>query len=43
MNCSPLLAISVVFKKFNRLRFLHIDTVIAREGDYFERGIDILH
>ena len=28
--------------KENRLRFLHIDTVIAREGDYFESGIDIL-
>ena len=31
-----------VFAKENRLRFLHTDTVIAREGDYFERGIDIL-
>ena len=30
------------FAKENHLRFLHIDTVIAREGDYFERGIDIL-
>ena len=26
------------FAKENRLRFLHIDTVIAREGDFFERG-----
>ena len=24
------------------LRFLHIDTVLARAGDYFERGIDII-
>ncbi len=30
------------FAKENCLYFLHIDTVIAREGDYFERGIDIL-
>ena len=30
------------FARENHLRFLHIDTVIAREGDYFERGIDIL-
>ena len=30
------------FAKENHLRFLHTDTVIAREGDYFERGIDIL-
>lgn len=30
------------FAKENHLRFLHIDTVIAREGDYFERRIVIL-
>ena len=30
------------FAKENCLRFLHTDTVIAREGDYFEGGIDIL-
>ena len=30
------------FAKKNRLRFLHADTEIAREGNYFERGIDIL-
>lgn len=31
-----------VFAIENHLRFLHLDTVIAREGSYFERGIDIL-
>ena len=30
------------FAKENRLYFLHTDTVIAREGDYYEREIDIL-
>ena len=30
------------FARENHLCFLHIDTVIARDGDYFERGIDIL-
>ena len=30
------------FAKEYRLRFLHADTVLARSGDYFERGIDTI-